>query len=475
MQIRGEPAGDEVMATEGLPEHATATAAFPLFSFSFSFSFSFLFLVDVEGDRWTHGPLHHVDLNNPVEVPAIVLEEEGDGMRIGEAHHRKGRRRRRAPSREAAVVLGSDAPELVGSHGETAPPSSSALVVVVVLDVGLDPWFDGEISRDLAACGDLVYADERDEAGAGDGDAASWVGVVLVVVDAAAAIHGLLRQRDVAELLQVIGVDEQYAVVEVDAAEVVAVQGEDEVVHPFGELVVVANLGYTLDPPLLRRLLRRRRRQGGMVVEDAELEGITVVVSDVRHRELAGDVAGEEADVLAQHDPLPLDSVRLVVLVLGRVGEAADEARWQPRARRRRGGAAAAGGVDEVVDGEVPRRDEARGGEGDAGAEEDGAIVGGEDLGVVQVVGVRPRPVEAVEVEAGDGGRVGDAEGGADAAAAAGVGDLRRRHVVDVGADDVAVAAVGAPVENYPAVDRVRRSPRPGSRSPRRRRTHRRD
>ena len=52
----------------------------------------------------------------------------------------------------------------------------------------------------------------------------------------------------------------------------------------------------TLDPPLLRR----RRRRAGMVVEDEELEGITVVVPDVRHLVLVAAVArvGQEADVL---------------------------------------------------------------------------------------------------------------------------------------------------------------------------------
>ena len=82
----------------------------------------------------------------------------------------------------------------------------------------------------LAAYDDGVYANKIYRACAGDGDTASRIG--LVFIDVAVVRHCLLRQRDVAEASQVVGVDEAYVVVQVDAAQVAAVQGEHDVVHP---------------------------------------------------------------------------------------------------------------------------------------------------------------------------------------------------------------------------------------------------
>lgn len=169
-------------------------------------------------------------------------------------------------------------------------------------------------------------------------------------------------------------------------------------------------------------------------------------------------VAAQEADVSAAHVALPLLVVRLVQLVLLLVGEAADEARRQPREQRLRGGG---GGVDEVVEGVVPIDVEPGFLEGDGGDEEDAAAVGGDDVGVADL-GEVGRPLgRAVEVEAGDGGRVGDAEGGADGEAGAGPADLGRRDVLLLVLVPPPPAAADVRVEDNPVrrPRRLRRSP----------------
>lgn len=101
--------------------------------------------------------------------------------------------------------------------------------------------------------------------------------------------------------------------VAVDAGEVAVVQGKNGVGPPTSEVVVLVGLLLHLqDLDLPLGLLGAI----SIVVEDAELDGLTLMDVDVRHREIAGVIGvAEEADVLLYHDPLLLAPVRLEVAV----------------------------------------------------------------------------------------------------------------------------------------------------------------